>query len=141
MPSVDIRTLSRPEPGIYRGPVLCRLAGISYRQMDYWARTGILRPSVAEAQGSGSQRLYSSGDLLLARAIHRLLDLGLSLHRIRDLVDPFPPGEVMGLREAIRRGRKRWTTAPQGGAGIWLDLEELRRWLDDVETRFEPPAA
>lgn len=136
---MDIRTL--PEPGTYRGPVLCHLAGISYRQLDYWDRTRLLQPSIAIAQGSGSQRLYCREDLLLAVAIRRLRILGLTLQCVRHLVDPVLPGAPMGLRDAIQRGRKWWTTAPNSGAGVWLDLEEIRRWLEDAEARFEPPAA
>src|SRR5216117_1866561 len=70
-------------PG-YRGPTVCRLVGITYRQLDYWARTGLVTPSVRAADGSGSHRLYSFGDLVELRIIKRLLDAGNSLQRIRE---------------------------------------------------------
>jgi DNA-binding transcriptional MerR regulator len=70
----------------YRGPTVCRLVGISYRQLDYWARTGLVTPSVRAADGSGSHRLYSFGDLVELRIIKRLLDAGISLQRIREAI-------------------------------------------------------
>jgi DNA-binding transcriptional MerR regulator len=74
-----------PEHG-FRGPTVCRLVGITYRQLDYWARTNLVTPSVRAADGSGSQRLYSFGDLVELRIIKRLLDAGVSLQRIREAI-------------------------------------------------------
>ena len=71
----------------YRGPQVCKLIGISYRQLDYWARTGLLRPSVADARGSGTKRLYSYRDLLELKVIKQLLDAGVSLQSARRAVD------------------------------------------------------
>jgi DNA-binding transcriptional MerR regulator len=76
-----------PEEQGYRVPEVQRLVGISYRQLDYWARTGLVRPSVRDADGSGSQRLYSFHDLLQLRIIKKLLDAGVSLQRVRKAVD------------------------------------------------------
>lgn len=70
----------------YRGPVACSAAGITYRQLDYWARTGLVVPSVRDASGSGSQRLYSFRDILVLRIIKRLIDTGVSLPNIRAAV-------------------------------------------------------
>jgi DNA-binding transcriptional MerR regulator len=67
----------------YRGPTACNAAGITYRQLDYWARTGLVEPTVRSATGSGSQRLYSFRDILLLKVIKRLLDAGVSLQQIR----------------------------------------------------------
>ena len=67
----------------YRGPQVCKLVGITYRQLDYWARTDLLRPSISEARGSGTQRRYSYQDLLELKVIKRLLDAGLSLQSTR----------------------------------------------------------
>ena len=75
-----------PEDVGFRGPVACSVAGITYRQLDYWARTGLVEPSVRGAQGSGSQRLYSFRDILLLKVIKRLLDAGVSLQQIRTAV-------------------------------------------------------
>lgn len=67
----------------YRGPTACRAAGITYRQLDYWARTGLVEPSVRGATGSGTQRLYGFRDILVLKVVKRLLDTGVSLHQIR----------------------------------------------------------
>ncbi|MBB3664796.1 MULTISPECIES: MerR family transcriptional regulator [Prauserella salsuginis group] len=71
----------------YRGPAACQIAGITYRQLDYWARTKLIAPSIRTAHGSGSQRLYSFKDLLVLKIIKRLLDTGISLQNIRVAVD------------------------------------------------------
>ena len=70
----------------YRGPTACNAAGITYRQLDYWARTGLVEPTVRSATGSGTQRLYSFRDILLLKVIKRLLDAGISLQQIRTAV-------------------------------------------------------
>jgi DNA-binding transcriptional MerR regulator len=70
----------------YRGPTACSAAGITYRQLDYWARTGLVEPSVRAAHGSGSQRLYSFRDILVLKVVKRLLDTGISLQQIRAAV-------------------------------------------------------
>ncbi len=67
----------------YRGPTACKAAGITYRQLDYWARTGIVEPSVRTAGGSGTQRLYGFRDILVLKVVKRLLDTGVSLQQIR----------------------------------------------------------
>jgi DNA-binding transcriptional MerR regulator len=67
----------------YRGPTACRAAGITYRQLDYWARTGLVEPSIRPATGSGTQRLYSFRDILVLKVVKRLLDTGVSLQQIR----------------------------------------------------------
>ncbi len=67
----------------YRGPTACRAAGITYRQLDYWARTGLVEPSVRGATGSGTQRLYGFRDILVLKVVKRLLDTGVSLQQIR----------------------------------------------------------
>ena len=75
-----------PDDVGYRGPTACNAAGITYRQLDYWARTGLVEPTVRTAGGSGTQRLYSFRDILLLKVIKRLLDAGVSLQQIRTAV-------------------------------------------------------
>ena len=70
----------------YRGPTAASAAGITYRQLDYWARTGLVEPSVRPAQGSGSQRLYGFRDILVLKVVKRLLETGISLQQIRAAV-------------------------------------------------------
>jgi DNA-binding transcriptional MerR regulator len=75
-----------PDDVGYRGPMACSAAGITYRQLDYWARTGLVEPTVRSAGGSGTQRLYSFRDILLLKVIKRLLDAGVSLQQIRTAI-------------------------------------------------------
>lgn len=70
----------------FRGPIACKAAGITYRQLDYWARTDLVVPTVRSASGSGSQRLYSFRDILVLKVVKRLLDTGVSLQQIRAAV-------------------------------------------------------
>jgi DNA-binding transcriptional MerR regulator len=74
------------EPG-YRGPQVCAIVGITYRQLDYWARTDLLHPSISQARGSGSQRRYSYSDLVQLKVIKRLLDSGVSLQAARRAIE------------------------------------------------------
>ena len=83
----------------YRGATACAATGITYRQMDYWARTGLLVPSIRSAKGSGSQRLYSFRDILVLRIIKRLLDTGVSLQNVRKAVDHLRERGVEDLSE------------------------------------------
>ena len=75
-----------PDDVGFRGPTACAAAGITYRQLDYWARTGLVSPSVRPATGSGTQRLYGFRDVLLLKVIKRLLDAGISLQQIRSAI-------------------------------------------------------
>jgi DNA-binding transcriptional MerR regulator len=72
-----------PDDVGFRGPTACAAAGITYRQLDYWARTGLVEPTVRSASGSGTQRLYSFRDILVLKIVKRLLDTGVSLQQIR----------------------------------------------------------
>jgi DNA-binding transcriptional MerR regulator len=71
----------------FRAPQVCKVVNITYRQLDYWARTDLLTPSLQDAHGSGSQRLYSFSDVVQLKVIKRLLDAGMSLKRIRQAMD------------------------------------------------------
>lgn len=82
-PSSTGRTVADGVTEGYRGPVACAAAGITYRQLDYWARTGLVVPSVSPGTGSGSTRLYSFRDILALQVVKRLLDSGVSLANIR----------------------------------------------------------
>ncbi len=81
----------------YRGPTACAAAGITYRQLDYWARTGLLEPSVRSAYPAGAQRLYSFRDILLLKIVKRLLDAGVSLQNIRVAVTHLQSADQAGL--------------------------------------------
>ncbi|MEN8234000.1 MAG: MerR family transcriptional regulator [Actinomycetota bacterium] len=80
---------SRPNQAIdgYRAPQVCNLVGITYRQLDYWARTDLITPSMQQATGSGSQRLYTFADIVQLKVVKRLLDAGMSLKKIRKAME------------------------------------------------------
>ena len=83
----------------YRGATACTAAGISYRQLDYWARTGLVEPTIRSAAGSGTQRLYGFQDILVLKIVKRLLDTGVSLQNIRTAVNHL---RVRGIEDLAR---------------------------------------
>ena len=83
----------------YRGPIACRAAGITYRQLDYWARTGLVEPSIRTATGSGTARLYGFRDVLVLKVVKRLLDTGVSLQQIRVAVEHLRERGVVDLAQ------------------------------------------
>lgn len=99
------------EEGGFKGAVAARAAGISYRQLDYWARTGLVEPTVREARGSGSQRLYGFRDILVLKLVKRLLDTGISLQQIRTAVAQLHEAGVHDLAQ---------TTLMSDGASVYL---------------------
>src|SRR5436309_8266741 len=94
-----------PEEG-YRGPQVCTIVGITYRQLDYWARTDLIRPSVADARGSGTQRRYSYRDLVDLKVIKSLLDAGVSLQSARVAIEYLRDhlGEDIGAARLVLNG-------------------------------------
>ena len=99
LPGFDSSDTTSPVSG-FRGPQVCSLVGITYRQLDYWARTGLLRPSIADARGSGTQRVYSYTDVLELKVIKQLLDAGISLQRARRAVECLRQGLGADLASA-----------------------------------------
>ncbi|MBB2976199.1 DNA-binding transcriptional MerR regulator [Microbacterium endophyticum] len=95
----------------YRGAAAARAAGITYRQLDYWARTELVEPTVRSATGSGSQRLYGFRDILVLKLVKRLLDTGISLQQIRAAVEQL---RVAGIRDLSG------TTLMSDGASVYL---------------------
>jgi DNA-binding transcriptional MerR regulator len=95
----------------YRGTVAARAAGISYRQLDYWARTQLVEPTVRGAAGSGSQRLYGFRDILVLKLVKRLLDTGISLQQIRVAVNQLRESGINDLAQ---------TTLMSDGASVYL---------------------
>jgi DNA-binding transcriptional MerR regulator len=95
----------------YRGAVAARAAGISYRQLDYWARTQLVEPTVRGASGSGTQRLYGFRDILVLKLVKRLLDTGISLQQIRTAVNQLRESGVKDLAQ---------TTLMSDGASVYL---------------------
>ena len=95
----------------YRGAVAARAAGITYRQLDYWARTELVQPTVRGAKGSGSQRLYGFRDILVLKLVKRLLDTGISLQQIRVAVTQLRESGIDDLAQ---------TTLMSDGASVYL---------------------
>ena len=88
-----------PSDAGFRGTKAHKVAGITYRQLDYWDRTGLVKPEIRQAGGSGTQRLYSFRDILLLRVVKRFLDVGISLQQIRVAIDHLRARGVEDLTE------------------------------------------
>ncbi|HEY7723556.1 MAG TPA: MerR family transcriptional regulator [Pedococcus sp.] len=143
----------------YRGPTACKAAGITYRQLDYWARTGLVEPSVRGATGSGTQRLYGFRDILVLKVVKRLLDTGVSLQQIRVAIQALRERGVEDLAQItlMSDGASVYecTSADevidlvQGGQGVfgiavgrvWREVEGELAELPSERTEDEAPAA
>ena len=148
-------TAAGPDDG-FRGPQVCSIVGISYRQLDYWARTGLLRPSISEAKGSGSQRRYSYQDLVELKVIKRLLDAGLSLQSARRALQCLREGMgedvasanlVLGEGSSVLvRSGEEIIDLLKGGQGVLnvlaLDgvVQELEAAITSLPTGAEAPS-
>lgn len=100
----------------YRGPQVCELTGLTSRQLDYWARTDLLKPSISEARGSGTRRRYSEADVTKARVIKRLLDVGISLQSVRRALPMVSVAAADGLR---------WLVVTTGGDTVACTADPL----------------
>jgi DNA-binding transcriptional MerR regulator len=101
----------------YGGTRAAKVVGISYRQLDYWARTDLIRPSLSDAHGSGSRRRYSYNDLLELKAIKKLLDAGIKLEQVRKVFDY--------LREHVGTDIAAAHIVIDGGSVMLCDGDEL----------------
>ena len=142
----------------YRGTTACHAAGITYRQLDYWARTQLVEPSVRPATGSGTQRLYSFRDILVLKVVKRLLDTGVSLQQIRSAVTHLRERGVADLSKItlMSDGASVYecTSADevidlvQGGQGVfgiavgrvWREVEGTLAHLPQERAEDEAPA-
>ena len=129
-----------PEEG-FRGPQVCAIVGISYRQLDYWARTNLLRPSISEAKGSGTQRRYSYRDLLELKVIKRLLDAGVSLQSARRAIDVLRKGGgdlatanlvLNGSQSVLARSGEEIIDLLKGGQGV-LNVVALAGVVEELD--------
>lgn len=136
-----------PDTG-YRGKVAAQAASISYRQLDYWARTGLVEPSIRTAHGSGSQRLYSFRDILVLKVVKRLLDTGVSLQQIREAVAHLKNRGVADLSSITLmsdgasvyecRSRDEMIDLIEGGQGVF-GIAVGRVWREVEGTLAELP--
>ncbi|MDR3649717.1 MAG: MerR family transcriptional regulator [Acidimicrobiales bacterium] len=126
----------------FRGPQVCTLIGITYRQLDYWARTGLLRPSIADARGSGSQRVYSYTDVVELKVIKQLLDAGISLQRARRAVECLRDGlgadlassnlVLVGSDSVLAHSDGEVVDLLKGGQGV-LNIVPLSGVLEELD--------
>jgi DNA-binding transcriptional MerR regulator len=107
----DDGMITHDERSGYRGAEAARAAGITYRQLDYWARTELVEPTVRGAAGSGSQRLYGFRDILVLKLVKRLLDTGISLQQIRVAVEVLRESGIYDLAQI---------TLMSDGASVYL---------------------
>ena len=140
----------------FRGPQVCSLIGITYRQLDYWARTGLLRPSIADAKGSGTQRLYSYTDVLELKIIKQLLDGGISLQRARKALECLRQGlgadlassnlVLVGADSVLAHSDGEVVDLLKGGQGV-LNIVPLSGVVEELDAaivelrRSERPAS
>jgi DNA-binding transcriptional MerR regulator len=142
----------RGEQG-YRGPHVCKIVGITYRQLDYWARTNLIRPSIADAKGSGSQRRYSYRDLVELKVIKSLLDAGVSLQSARRAVEYLRDnlGEDLSAAKLVLNGPGSVLVRNDGelvdlmrrGQGVFsiVALDGVKEELDAAITELRPAAS
>jgi DNA-binding transcriptional MerR regulator len=128
-----------PPAAGYRGPQVCKIAGITYRQLDYWVRTELIRPSIADA--SAPQRRYSYTDILELKLIKQLLDSGVSLRVLRKAITFLRQQEgdigtsnllLAGGRSALVRSEEELQRLARQVGGV-LSVVPLARVKDEVD--------
>jgi len=137
----------------YSGKRTAEIVGISYRQLDYWARTDLIRPALAQAEGSGSRRSYSYRNLLELKVVKNLLDSGIRLEQVRE-VFAFLQDElgedvatanlvVSGNQAVLVRSGEEIIDLLNGGQGVLniLPLSGVKEELDAAIFEFESPAS
>ena len=126
----------------FRGPQVCKIVGITYRQLDHWARTELIRPSIADAKGSGSQRIYSYRDVVELKAIKQMLDAGISLQRARTAIEHLREhlGEdlasadlvIHGKESILVRTKEELVDILRGGQGV-MSIVGMHGVKDEVD--------
>ena len=126
----------------YSGPTVCKIVGISYRQLDYWARTDLIRPSLVDAAGSGTQRRYSHRDLVELKVIKSLLDGGVALKSARRAIEYLRSnlGEDIASANLVLNGASSILAHSDGelidivrqGQGV-LNIVPLGGVVDDID--------
>lgn len=113
----------------FGGADACEVSGITYRRLDYWARTGLVRPSIRDARGSGSHRRYSTLDVLLLALVAELSANGLSLQCIRSLLPAIRPAAM----------RAEWLVVWSDGLAMPYSAEEIAALLQHQRTTLVVP--
>ena len=127
----------------FSGKRTAEIVGITYRQLDYWARTDLVRPSIQTAQGSGSRRRYSYRDLLELKVIKNLLDAGIKLESVREVFSYLREnlGEdvasanlvISGTTSVLVRSGEEIIDLLQNGQGV-LNVLPLGAVKDEVDS-------
>jgi DNA-binding transcriptional MerR regulator len=136
---------SAPAEG-FGGPQVCTIVGITYRQLDYWARTDLVRPSLADAQGSGTQRRYTYRDLVRLRIVKSLLDAGVKLQTARKAIeylrgdlgdDEWESASIVldGSRSVLARNGEALVDLVRRGQGV-LNIVPLGSVVHDLDARI-----
>ena len=131
----------------YGGKKAAEIVGISYRQLDYWARTDLVRPSLVDAAGSGSRRKYSYQDLLELKVIKSLLDAGIRLDTVREVFtylrdqlgeDPASANLVIsGNHTVLTRDGEEMIDLVRKGQGV-LNILPLAGVVEEVDASIVP---
>jgi DNA-binding transcriptional MerR regulator len=129
----------------FRGPQVCTIVGITYRQLDYWARTDLVRPSIADAHGSGTQRTYSYADLVRLKVVKNLLDAGVKLQTARkaieylreDLGDEWATASLVldGAGSVLARTDDALVDLVRRGQGV-LNIVPLGQVVSELDARI-----
>jgi DNA-binding transcriptional MerR regulator len=130
----------------FRGPQVCAIVGITYRQLDYWARTELVRPSIADARGSGTQRAYSYSDLVRLKVVKNLLDAGIKLQTARkaieylreDLGDNWATASLVldGAGSVLARSDDALIDLVRTGQGV-LNIVPLGQVVQELDARID----
>ena len=141
----------RAEDSGFGGKQVLTIVGITYRQLDHWARTDLMRPSLCDAKGSGSRRRYSYDDVVQLKVIKKLLDGGQSLQAVRKVIDRLRvEGENVGSAQlviagdsvALARGNEELVDLLHGGQGVLalvLEVAGVRKEVDAAIDSLVPP--
>ncbi|MGQ0616681.1 MAG: MerR family transcriptional regulator [Acidimicrobiia bacterium] len=136
----------------FSGTRTAEIVGITYRQLDYWARTDLVRPSLSDANGSGTRRRYSYRDLLELKVIKQLLDAGIRLEMVRDVFTELRTrlGSNVASARLVLSGSSAILALDDGelidllrrGQGVLnvLPLEGVLREVDASIRQLRPPA-
>jgi DNA-binding transcriptional MerR regulator len=132
----------------FAAPEVCKIVQITYRQLDYWARTELVTPSIRDASGSGTQRLYSFQDLVTLRVIKTLLDTGVSLQRVRvavehlrDMEEPLTGVTLMSDGDGVYEAHSPEAVVDLLRSGQGVFAIALDRVWSDVEKAVPKPKA
>jgi len=135
----------------FSGPQTAKIVGISYRQLDYWTRTGLIRSSLSDADGSGSRRVYGYNDLLEIKVVKRLIDSGIRLEVVRKVFDYISEQLGADITTAslvisgsscvlVNSGEELWDVT-QSGQGVFntvMPLAPVKSDIDDTIVALYP---